>query len=248
MKSVELTPPSTTLLVLEPLRAAADYVAGMAPLAVPLPLGDGHPVLVFPGLGASGTATADLRRRLQQLGYEVYDWEQGVNVGLSPDDNLMLERLGDHLKQIYALHRRSVSLVGWSFGGIYARQLAAKYPELVRQVITLATPVADNSDVTHAGWLLNMLSSGISPMSKVSMWRSDAVTSVPCASVYSKTDGIVAWEGCVSTESRNHRNIEVEDVSHMGMVHHPEVLRVVADLLAQHRGGPRPAIVRTEVR
>ncbi|MFL9966722.1 alpha/beta fold hydrolase, partial [Paraburkholderia sediminicola] len=205
---------------------------------------DGHPVLVFPGLGVSGAATSDLRKRLQQLGYEVHDWEQGVNFGPGADNDLVLERLGDHLQQIHALHRRSVSLLGWSFGGVYARQLAAKYPELVRQVITLATPVADNADATHAGWLLNMLSSGISPMSQVSMRRSDAVTSVPCASVYSKTDGIVAWEGCVSTESRNHRNIEVEDVSHMGMVHHPEVLRVVADLLAQHRGGPRAAVTR----
>ncbi|MFL9966191.1 alpha/beta fold hydrolase [Paraburkholderia sediminicola] len=133
----------------------------------------------------------------------------------------MLERLGNHLKQIHALYRLSVSLVGWSFGGIHARQLASKYPELVRQVVTLATPVADNSDATHAGWLLNMLSSGISPMNHVSTRRSDAATSVPCASVYSKTDGIVAWEGCISTESTNHRNIEVADVSHLGMVHHP---------------------------
>ena len=156
----------------------------------------------------------------------------------------MLELLGDHLKQIHSLHRRSVSLVGWSFGGIYARQLAAKHPELVRQVITLATPVADNSDATHAGWLLNMLSSGISPTGHVSTRRADAATSVPCASVYSKTDGIVSWEGCVSTESTYHRNIEVADVSHLGMVHHPEVLRVVADLLAQHRGGPGQAVMR----
>jgi thioesterase domain-containing protein len=244
MNSVELKPPSATLLALEPLRAAADYVAGMAPLAVTLPPGDGHPVLVFPGLGASGTATSDLRRRLQQLGYEVHDWEQGVNLGPSADHDLMLERLGDHLRQIHALHRRPVSLLGWSFGGIYARQLAAKYPELVRQVITLATPVADNSDATHAGWLLNMLSRGIAPMNHVSMQRSESAMSVPCASVYSKTDGIVAWEACVSTESRNHRNIEVADVSHLGMVHHPEVLRVVADLLAQHRSGPGHAVMR----
>jgi dienelactone hydrolase len=236
MKSVELTPPSATLLALEPLRAAADYLAGMAPLAASLPPGDGHPVLVFPGLGVSGVATSDLRRRLQQLGYEVHDWEQGVNLGPSADHDLMLERLGDHLKQIHEVHRRSVSLLGWSFGGVYARQLAAKYPELVRQVITLATPVAGNSDATHAGWLLNMLSTGVSPMAHASTPRMDAANSVPCASVYSKTDGIVAWEGCVSTESTIHRNIEVADVSHLGMVHHPEVLRVVADLLTQHRG------------
>jgi hypothetical protein len=82
------------------------------------------------------------------------------------------------------------------------------------------------------------------PMSHVSARRSEAVTSVPCASAYSKTDGIVAWVGCVSTESTNHRNIEVADVSHLGMVHHPEVLRGVADLLAQHRGDPGQAVMR----
>ena len=220
-----------------------DYVAGMAPLAVPLPPDDGHPVLVFPGPGASGSATSDLRKRVQQLGYEVYDWEQGVNFGPGADPDQMLELLGDHLKQIHAWHRRSVSLVGWSFGGIYARQLAAKYPELVRQVITLATPVADKSDATHAGWLLNMLSSGISPMSHTSTLRSDAATSVPCASVYSKTDGIVAWEGCVSTESTYHRNIEVAHVSHLGMVHHPEVLRVRRGRYAWAEAGVSPAKV-----
>ncbi|MFM0309629.1 alpha/beta fold hydrolase [Paraburkholderia sp. RL17-383-BIF-A] len=244
MKSIELTPPSATLLALEPLRAAADYIAGMAPLAVPLPPGDGHPVLVFPGLCVSGAATSDLRNRLRQAGYEVHDWQQGFNFGPSADHDLMLVRLGDHLKQIHALHRSSVSLVGWSYGGIYARGLAAKYPELVRQVITLATPVADNSDATHAGWLLNMLSSGIVPMGQVSTRHSDVGLPVPCASVYSKTDGIVAWEACVSTESTNHRNIEVEDVSHLGMVHHPEVLRVVAGLLAQHCDGPEQVTMR----
>ncbi|MEC5407136.1 alpha/beta fold hydrolase [Paraburkholderia sp. MPAMCS5] len=244
MKRVELTPPSATLFVLEPLRAAADYIAGMAPLAVPLPPGDGHPVLVFPGLGVNGAATSDLRNRLQQVGYEVHDWEQGVNFGPGADHDLMLERLGDHLKQIHAWHRSSVSLVGWSYGGIYARELAAKHPELVRQVITLATPVADNWEATHVGWLLNMLSSGIAPMSQVSTRRSDADVPVPWASVYSKTDGIVAWEACVSTGSTNHRNIEVEDVSHLGMVQHPEVLRVAAGLLAQHRDGPGQAIMR----
>ncbi|WP_406868101.1 lipase family alpha/beta hydrolase [Paraburkholderia fungorum] len=244
MKSIELTPPSATLLALEPLRAAADYIAGMAPLAVPLPPRDGHSVLVFPGLGVSGAATSDLRNRLRQAGYEVHDWQQGFNFGPSADHDLMLVRLGDHLKQIHALHRSSVSLVGWSYGGIYARELAAKYPELVRQVITLATPVADCSDATHAGWLLNMLSSGIAPMGHVSTRHSDVGLPVPCASVYSKTDGIVAWEACVSTESTNHRNIEVEDVSHLGMVHHPEVLRVVAGLLAQHRDGPEQVTMR----
>jgi thioesterase domain-containing protein len=154
----------------------------------------------------------------------------------------LLELLGDHLKQIHAWHRRPVSLVGWSFGGIYARELAAKNPELVRQVITLATPIVDKSDATHAGWLLNMLTSGISRLNAPPMERPAVPPSVPCTSVYSKTDGVVAWQACLLTNSRSHRNIEVEDVSHIGMVHHPEVLRVVAGLLADHLDGSRPPV------
>lgn len=76
MKRIELTSPSATLFVFEPLRAAADYIAGMAPLAVPLPPGDGHPVPVFPGLGVNGAATSDLRNRPQQVGYDVHDWNK----------------------------------------------------------------------------------------------------------------------------------------------------------------------------
>jgi hypothetical protein len=242
MQNAEFMPPSATLLILEPLRAAVDYVAGQALAADYLPRGDGHPVLVFPGLWASGAATLDLRQRLQRLGYEVYDWEQGVNLWPSDDHDPVLKLLGDHLKQIHARHRRPISLVGWSFGGIYARELAAKNPKLVRQVITLATPIADKADATHAGWLLNMLTSGISRLTVPPMERPAVPPSVPCTSVYSKTDGVVAWQACLLTDSRSHRNIEVEDVSHIGMVHHPEVLRVVAGLLADHLDGSHPPV------
>jgi alpha-beta hydrolase superfamily lysophospholipase len=233
MDTLELKPPSAVLLALEPLRAVSAYVAGQAPLAEPLPRGDGHPVLVFPGFGASGTATAALRERLQQLDYEVYDWEQGVNKWPDADFDQLLALLGEQLKQIYGRHGRSVSLIGWSLGGIYARELAKKHPELVRQVITLATPFADKPDSTHAGWLFTLLNGGVSPMDEALLERLSIDPAVPCTSVYSQTDGIVAWQGCVGTESAHHNNIEVDGVSHMGMVHHPEVLRVVASLLAQ---------------
>ncbi len=233
MDALKLQPPPAILFALEPFRAISDYVAGKTGPVDSLPRGDGHPVIVFPGLGASGAATAELRTRLQQLGYEVYDWEQGVSKW--PDTNLdqWLGLLGKHLKQIHARHGCSVSLLGWSLGGIYARELAKKYPELVRQVITLATPFTDKADATHAGWLFTLLNGGASPVDDALLERLRIDPAVPCTSVYSQTDGLVAWQGCVGTESPHHRNIEVNGVSHMGMVYHPEVLRVVANLLAE---------------
>jgi pimeloyl-ACP methyl ester carboxylesterase len=232
MNTNKLKPPSAVLLAFEPLRAVTDFVVGQAPPVEPLPRGDGHPVIVFPGLGTSGAATAALRERLQQLSYEVYDWDQGINTWPDADFDQWLWLLGEHLERIHAQHGCSVSLIGWSLGGIYARELAKKFPELVRQVVTLATPITDQPDSTHAGWLFALLTGGASPVGDALLERLRIDPPVPSASVYSQTDGIVAWQGCVGTESPHHRNIEVNGVSHLGMVHHPEVLRVVASLLA----------------
>jgi hypothetical protein len=120
---------------------------------------------------------------------------------------------------------------------VYARELAKKHPELVRQAITLATPFADQPNSTHAGWFFTLLNGGVSPMDEALLRRLNIDPLVPCTSVYSPSDGIVGWTGCVGTESEYHRNIEVDNVSHWGMIHNPEVLRVVARLLAEHRHG-----------
>lgn len=173
-----------------------------------------------------------MRGRLQQLGYEIYDWEQGINQWPDADFDQWLSLLGEHLNRIYARHRCSVSLIGWSLGGIYARELAKKYPALVRQVVTLATPFPDKPESTHAGWFLTLLNGGAFPVSEALLERLRVAPPVASASIYSQTDGVVAWQGCLGKESPLHRNIEVNGVSHMGMVHHPEVLRTVAELLA----------------
>ncbi len=230
---IKLQPPSALLLALEPLRAVSDYVAGMMSPVKSLPRGDGHPVIVFPGFAASGAATADFRSRLQQLGYAIHDWEQGINQGPDADFDQWLALLGEQLQQIHARYGRSVSLIGWSLGGIYARELAKKYPALVRQVVTLATPFMGKSDITHAGWVFTRFNSGAFPLSEALLERLKIQPPVPSASIYSQTDGVVAWQGCQGQESRHHCNIEVNGVSHMGMVHHPEVLRSVANLLAR---------------
>lgn len=243
MAVLESEPPPALLLALEPLRALSDYVAGQAPPAEPLPRGDGHPVLVFPGLGVSGASTAGLRERLKTLDYAVHDWEQGVNQWPDADFEKLLLLLGDQLKRIHAPSERPVSLIGWSLGGLYARELAKIHPELVRQVITLATPFADQPNSTHAGWLFTLLNGGVSPMDEALLRQLSVDPAVRCTSVYSPSDGFVGWQGCVGTESTHHRNIEVNNVSHIGMVYSPVVLRVMASLLADpHHGALRTFI------
>lgn len=230
MINLPLSPAFPYLMPLEPFRAMCDYMAGHMQHRDLTQKGDGHPVLVLPGLGVSGAATADLRVRLQQLGYAVYDWKHGMNYGPGINFDMWLTLLGNHLQEISDEHQSMVSIIGWSFGGTYARELAKAQPRLVRQVITLATPFATSSTaVLDSG---NAPSVPLLPDAELQKRLSEAPP-VPSASIYSKTDGIVDWRQCIAAESGRHKNIEVEGVSHLGMVHHPTVLRALAGLLQE---------------
>jgi pimeloyl-ACP methyl ester carboxylesterase len=142
-----LRPPSRTLLLLEG-RAVQELGAFMLlrPWLAAAPRGDGHPVLVFPGLLASDFSTQPLRGFLKQQGYAVHGWKQGRNLGLRPGvEPDMLERI----EELHDRHGgRKLSLVGWSLGGIYARQLAKLLPDKVRCVISLGSPFAGSPKAT----------------------------------------------------------------------------------------------------
>ncbi|MFC7513700.1 esterase/lipase family protein [Herbaspirillum sp. GCM10030257] len=224
MHITNIQPSSPMLFAFEPVRSMMDFFAGQALPLERLPKGDGHSVIVFPGLGASGGATAMLRTRLQQLDYEVHDWEQGINQLPSGDLDAWITRLAKQLRSLAARDGRTVTLVGWSLGGLYARALLERYPACVRQIITLGTPYAELHHI------------GAAPVN-LSDIDADAVAAVPAFSIYSKSDGVVAWQGCVPTALPNHHAIALDGVSHMGLVHHPEVLSIIAELLASSTKG-----------
>jgi hypothetical protein len=223
-------PSSPLLFALEPFQAMCDYIAGHTHLRDLSPKGDGHPILIYPGLTLSGSSTADLRVRLQQLGYAVYDWRQGYNYGPGIDFDGWLSLLSEQLLEIHAHHQCSVSLVGCSLGGTYARELAKLHPRLVRQVITLATPFV-KPDVIAAEKMFGRLTGTRFLIDEALLQRLSEEPPVPCSSIYSQTDGIVNWRSCVGKDAPGCLNIEVEGVSHLGMSHHPKVLGVVARLL-----------------
>src|SRR5207237_2212332 len=135
-----LRPPSKTLMFLEG-RAIHEFGAflGALPLLSLAPRGDGHPVLVLPGLVASDASTRPLRSFLKGRGYAVSGWRQGRNFGLRDG---VRDSMVDLLRELNQAHGRKVSLVGWSLGGVYARQLAKMMPDQVRSVITLGSPFA----------------------------------------------------------------------------------------------------------
>lgn len=236
--ALAFTAPSLALLATEPLRAALDFFSArlghLAPVA-----GDGHPVIVYPGLGAGPLTTSQLRSHLQACNLRAHDWELGVNTGPAADFDGWL---GSLVKQVHALreqHGRKVSLVGWSLGGIYAREIAKCCPDSVRQVVTLATPFGSMGGANHAGTIFKLLGGDTSQLTPELEARLRERPPVPTTSIYSKSDGLVCWRGCLEPRGAQVENVAV-DASHLGMPSHPEVIRIVADRLAQPEDRWRP--------
>jgi len=233
-----LRPPSRTLMFLEG-RAIPEFGAflGALPLLSLAPSGDGHPVLVLPGLIASDVSTRPLRSFLENRGYAVTGWRQGRNLGLRQG---VQQAMIDLVRELADTHQRKISMVGWSLGGLYARQLAKMMPDRVRSVITLGSPFASHPRATNA-WRVYEMASGRRADEQDPRFggRLSEAPPVPTTAIYSRTDGICAWQGCMEKSSAMSESIEVES-SHCGMGHHPAVVYVIADRLAQPEGRWKP--------
>jgi hypothetical protein len=147
-----------------------------------------------------------------------------------------LDELAQHVLELTGAHREPVSLVGWSLGGVYAREVAKKLTGRVRQVITIGTPFAGSAEQTHASWVYRLLSGQEPTLSPTLMARLRAAPAVPTTSIFSRSDGVVAWQACIQEGDADlTENIEV-DGSHCGLGWNPEVLSVIADRLRQPMG------------
>jgi pimeloyl-ACP methyl ester carboxylesterase len=206
--------PHPALLITELPRAVSELGTSfaVAPLLARAPRGDGHAVVVLPGFGASDSSTVPLRRFLRGLGYHVHGWRLGRNQG--PTQRIV-SGLETRFTGLSELHGAPISIVGWSMGGIYAREIARRDPTAVRQVITLGSPF-------HLAGRRGSID-------------------VPVTNVYSRTDGIVSWRDCLDDPGPQRENIEVRG-SHCGLGHNAAALLVIADRLAQPVGAWAPFV------
>jgi len=235
LKKEHIKRPSFIKLALE---ARTFFEAGSFAMSYPLlqtaPKGDGHPVMVMPGFLASDFSTKLLRTFLKSRGYKAYGWKLGRNMGKqSHPETGCGEDIVARLKEIHDKSGQKVSLIGWSLGGVYARELAKLHPELVRQVITLGSPFSRSLKANHATKLFEKTSGyGLHQMDETLRQNMPIAPPVPTTSIYSKSDGITAWECCLEIPDKTTQNIEVSS-SHCGLGHHPFVMWVIADRLAQ---------------
>ena len=208
-----------------------------SPLLRAVGRGDRHPVLVLPGFTADDYSTVPLRNVLRARGYWTHGWGLGRNLG--PTERV-LDGIHKRLEELARRHDEPVSLVGWSLGGIYARELARDNPEAVRQVITLGSPfrmtLSDRSTVSSLFDRLNGQGQYPDDLLRLAIEEADkAQLTVPSTAIYSRSDGVVRWHMCIDTESHRHENIEVRG-SHSGLGFNPAVIFAVSDRLAQPPG------------
>ena len=236
--------PSLLYLAAELPRSAAEYgwLQAARPLLTRAPVGDGHHVLVLPGLIADDRSTRALRWFLRDLGYQVHGWQLGTNLP-SPD---MATRLRALLDRLHDDDPQPMSIIGWSLGGIYARSVSRVLPERIRQVITLGSPFrtsrgyeSNAAPIVRAGARLQGLR-----VTTTGPPGNDEPVPVPSTAIFSRSDGVVPWRACLDTPGWPHETLEVVG-SHVGLGHHPAVLWAIADRLAQPEGTWMPMRVPT---
>ncbi len=228
----DFEPPSRLATLME-LRAPLDWASLLyrAPQLAAAPKGDGRPVMLIPGYGTDETSMRPLGRYLGYLGYDVYDWAQGRNRGDVEKD---IRRVGKRTQEIHdARGKEPVTLIGWSLGGVAAREAARLFESYVREVVTLGTPIIGGPKYTSVGRrFAEQANLDLDAFELEVHQRNSIGIKQPVTSIYSKADGVVSWRASIDTYNPQARNIEVNS-SHFGLGANGKVWHLIATLLAE---------------
>lgn len=191
------------------------------------PRGDGHVVVDVPGWKAPESSNLPLRTWLRCRGYDARAWGLGTNRGDPEGD---AHRLVERLAPVVA-ERGPVSLVGWSLGGVIAREVARERPDLVRRVVTFGSPAVGGPTYTIGAptWGEELCREAAALIAQRD--REEPI-GVPVTAIWSRRDAIVHWAACVDRTSPQAENVEVGS-THLGLGTDPDVWAVVADRLAR---------------
>jgi pimeloyl-ACP methyl ester carboxylesterase len=216
-----------------------------APYALRSPAPGQDPVVLVPGFLAGDGSLGMMARHLRRLGHRTYRSTMHANVGCT---RAASEALEQRIETIAAKRERKVTLVGHSLGGLLARGLAARRPDLVEGIVTLGSPLlapgaAHRLLLLDLALVVRLQRAGLASMMGAdctsgdcarASWeeaRSPVQRGVAFTSVFSRRDGIIDWRGCLDPQAKT---VEVR-TSHLGMAFDPVVLDVVAATLAANR-------------
>ena len=222
-------PPDRSVLAGEALSALQiPRLLLAAPRRARVPRGDGSPVVDIPGWRAPESSMAPLRAYLRRVGYDARTWGMGTNMGDPQGD---AEQMAEMVAELSRRAGRPVSLVGWSLGGVIAREVAREVPDHVQRVITYGTPVLGGPAHTIAA---RNYEPGYGDQVDRIVDELDAAApiSVPITAIFTRRDGIVAWQACIDRASPEVEHIEVSS-THIGLGVDPDVWEIVARTLAK---------------
>lgn len=195
------------------------------------PKGDGRPVILVPGYMTDDYSMWPLGRFLQYLEYDVYYTKMGRNLG---DVDVDMLRLGERIKSISgSLGGAGITVLGWSLGGVLARETARLFPEIVREVITFGTPIVGGPKFTSVGKRYAKNKDIDMEVFELDVHERNLIGfDQPVTSIFSKSDGIVGWEASIDIYNPQAQNIEVNG-SHLGLGVNPQVWQAIATVLTQ---------------
>jgi pimeloyl-ACP methyl ester carboxylesterase len=200
-----------------------------APWLARQPRGHGEPVLVLPGYGTGDASTALLRAYLTGLGYRAEGWRLGRNDG---DVRALLPRVMSRLESLARARRSAVRLIGWSLGGFLAREAARERPDAAALVITLGTPVRGGPKYTAVAPLFRRRGHDLDAIEAEIDARNRTPLATPVTALYSRGDGVVAWQACIDRHTPGVEHVEV-GATHLGLGFSAEVFAHVAQRLAR---------------
>lgn len=202
--------------------------------------GNGQPVFVIPGFFNTDSITTHLRKYLDRSGYKTYGWGLGLNTGSMKN----LKVLSESIQKIHREEGQKITLIGFSLGGVYARELAKMHPEMISGLFTLSSPFRGLNEPNNAKWLFHALEFfGLKKKSskdQSEFFKKVIIPApVPTVAMYTKTDGVVAWEGCMEDpEDELHENVEMKG-SHFGMTMNKDVFKLIGNRIPEQRIGRR---------
>ena len=225
-------PPSLRLWAGEGLEVPA-LLASPLQRPVAIPPGAGQPVLVYPGYLTTDTSSLRLRRSLSAAGYRAHGWQLGRNRGARAD---LLDKLGDNLLAVARSSGTKVALIGWSLGGIYAREVAKRHPAAVSLVMTLGSPFSGDLRANNAWRIYELLNDHKvdRPPLEIDIAAKPPVRTI---AIWSACDGIVAPAAARGEAWESDRQVEVP-IRHLSLARQRGGIELIGRLLAEELNSP----------